>query len=200
MLRPQVVTTAAPPPLAQRWGRGHRCWWEQLPQFRGREGCGSSRLSSSPPRRGHLAAAGPASLGPLGWGAGLADRSGRQRGGGSGTSLRPCVPMSHSCGAHSQPRIRTSAARGGRPHKGPLCSAVTDGRPFIAEANLLAATSRLHSALPTGRTMPRWPFEWTLPPTVPHSRRWEPLGTLSAGRRGRGETARRLRRRPAFLA
>lgn len=60
------------------------------------------------------------------------------------------------------------------------CSvAVSDGRPFVGAANLLAATSRLHSALPMGAQCHAGP-EWTLPPRGPHSGRWEPLGTLSA--------------------
>nr|KAF6456497.1 inositol polyphosphate-5-phosphatase A [Rousettus aegyptiacus] len=56
-----------------------------------------------------------------------------------------------------------------RPHKAG-CGSVRAGHPVVRAANLLAATSRLHSAPLAGSTMPHWPSEWTPPPTVSQSR------------------------------
>ena len=145
--------------------QGHRpaAQLEQAAWSRGRGACSHGILGSSPAGRGDPlsgqtglpgslhGSAEPtrewAALGDCGWSAEASGLRARQ-------GLNCCCtkrPLrSHGWRLWgAQPAASRPPGAAGARTKG--CSvAVSDGRPFIGAANLLAATSRLHSALPMG--------------------------------------------------
>lgn len=148
--------------------RGHRpaAQLKQAVWSRGRGACGHGRLGSSPAGRGDPLSGRTGLPGRLHGSAEPAREWATLRGCGRSTEasgLRACQGLNCCCAAPGKRPPRSHGRRlwGAQPAaSGPPgaagartkgCSvAVSDGRPFIGAANLLAATSRLHSALPMG--------------------------------------------------